>query len=277
MANKNTKGYLPLIGPLDNVAFDHEAIDDLLRSHGIEVIHYKAIKCPIGLKEQYSPRGHVDHNDCSNGFIYKVAGGVTILFRQNSTSESIGNFANIANATVQASFPRFYDDCTDFSINEEIVLHKYDRIYLKNPVGFTVTTHLFQSNNTGVERMAYPIMCVEYLVDYTGKEYVVNEDFNIVNGNLQWLPNKQPASDSDTGQGAVLSIRYRYVPYWYVDSLPHEIRVSRKINQVTGESTLHRMPQQVNLVREHVFENVQSTGESPRNIPLPESGGFGPR
>jgi hypothetical protein len=277
MANRNTKGYLPLVGPIDNVSFDHEAIDDLLRSHGVEVVHYRAIKCPIGLVDQFSTRGHADHGDCSNGFLYKKAGEATILFRQNSSSESVGNFASLAQASVQASFPRFYDDCPSASIDEEIVLHKYDRIYLKNPVGYTVITHLFQANNTGVERMAYPVMCVEDLIDSTGKEYTVNQDFNIVNGNLVWVANKQPPSDSDTGKGPVLSIRYRYVPYWYVESLAHEIRISRKMDAVKGIPVLYRMPQQVNLVREHIYHNVQSVEESSRNIALPSSGGFGPR
>jgi hypothetical protein len=221
----------------------------------------------------FDPRTHTNHSQCSNGFIYKHAGNVKVFFNGNSTSTRLQVMGLTDGSTVQVTVPRTYDDN-----GGEFAVQIFDRLFLKELAATSVNTQLIESHITGVDRLQYKAVEVEHLIDSNGVEYTAG-DFEIQNGNIVW-GEKRPPFDPKAEKGATYSIRYRYTPFWYVDRLMHEVRVSRVMKMPEQEIVLERMPHGLLLKREYLFENeerVRNTPTSDRDQPSQRSGSFGSR
>jgi len=269
------------------VSFDPDAFDAALRSHGVSLVHYVALRCPVGMTDlDDNRRPHEDHAGCSNGFLYSKAGCIKALMVGNQNKQDLRDIGFVDGASATSTFPRTYEDG-----EKDFYLAPYDRFYL-NEESITVPTwQLSRCNESGTERLAFPAACVEHLVDSRGDTYKEGEDFHVHSGQVLWLPDgKRPINDLETGRGSVISIRYRYRPFWYCARLLHEIRVAQIEHPILDERRLIRMPQQALLNREFLFlneshddqarrdpRNKDSGPESPRQTPEPDDGGFGPR
>jgi hypothetical protein len=310
------KGQPPNVFPTvfpagEAVNFDADAFDQAITSQGLTVVHWRAMRCPLGVidpDDQRKPHG--EHGDCSNGFIYKVVGPVTALFTNNSNQNQLLDMGVIDQATVNVTFPRFYDIPVDCCSDNRVLVVPYDRLYLAEETITVINWQLFELSGGDTEKLNYPLVEVEHLLDNRGNEYRMGTDFDLFNGLLRWLPQGQrPPPNADIGRNGVASIRYRYRPYWYVKNMGHEIRATQFENQFTGERTTQRMQQMVQAQREYVFENelndpeakdiqsqdvVNPDGSQPPESPLtklekaqgssnlrhtlaPRNGSFGPR
>ncbi len=275
MAEKKPHTHFDIFIPSYSLSFDVPAFDDLLRQHGVTLVHYKAILCPLGMVDRDDSRGHVDHDDCSNGYLYKPAGEVTVFFSGNSTNPMLEAFGVADGSTVQVTIPRFYDG----DVEREVTLQHYDRFFLKDVQAFSISGEYIEAHQTGIDRTKYPILSVDDLTDSHGKEYSQDIDFVVAGGKIKWLDNR-PGYNPEFNKGVICSVRYRYRPFWYIKTLLHEVRVSRDINPETGEIGLVRMPMACVIQREWVFEKERRStlGKADdRDTPGPRSGGFGPR
>ncbi len=275
MAEKKPHTHFDIYIPSYSLSFDVPAFDDLLRQHGVVLVHYRALLCPLGVFDRDDSRSHADHDNCSGGFLYKSAGEVTVFFSGNQTSSVLENVGIIDGSTVQVTVPRFYDG----EDQREVSIQHHDRFFLKDVQAFSISGEYFEASQTGVDRTHYQILQVEELMDAHGKEYRQGEHFIISNGNIKWLDTR-PGFDPELNRGTICSIRYRYRPFWYIKTLIHEVRVSRDINPETGEIGLVRMPMACIIQREWVFEGEKRStmGKADaRDNPGPRSGGFGPR
>lgn len=274
--------------PPHDISFDAEAFDAAIRSQGVKLVHYRAMRCPVGMTDiSDGQRPHPDHEGCSNGFIYTKVGTVTALFIGNSKHKQSHDLGFWDGSTVQVSFPRQYDESL-----EELAVAPFDRFYLDETSLTVPTWQLFLHHETGDDRLKYPVATVEELVDYRGERYYQDEDFTVCQGRIKWIGAHRPSQQLDVGpvpsgdRGAVCSIRYRYTPYWICGQVLHELRVSQIQNDISGERSLQRMPQSVMLHREYVALNKQQDTEevrSPvdadvlRQVLGPSYGGFGPK
>jgi hypothetical protein len=78
---KSPNAYEFLELPNTSIQLDLPAIDDFLRSHGVKLTHYRAIRCPVGLTDRDDVNAsHEDHADCSNGYLYTKAGDMSCFF-----------------------------------------------------------------------------------------------------------------------------------------------------------------------------------------------------
>lgn len=251
------KSLQPTITPI-LVSFDLEADDALIRGHGVRFRHFRAVRCPVGMSDIYDNRApHPDHAGCSNGFLYQDIGLVTAHFSGNSEDTRKIDVGLIDGSSVQASFPRFYDETED-----PVMIVPFDRFYLEEPGITVVNWQLFHHNLSGVDKFRYPLESVEHLVDSSGTVYQEGIDFAIKDGIIHW-GSKRPKFDPDTQKGCVCSIRYRYRPYYYCSRLIHEIRVAQRENPVTGERYINRVGQNVILTREYIFEKNQNDSDTP--------------
>lgn len=257
------------------VHFDPEAFDMMLRSNGVEMIHYRAIQCPLGVEDRHdAARNHVDH-DCSNGFIYKEAGTVTVFFSSNSSSSKLEDLGLFDGTTTMVTLPSHYDG----ENAAEIAVQHYDRFFLKELKGTSVNTQLIEAHITGIDRLQYRAVKVEAIMDSNGVEYFEG-DYVIEDGAIRWTGSKRPSFNPTTNRGTVYSIRYRYVPFWYVSNIIHEVRVAKRYDHALEREEVVRLPYQVQLQREFMFENEDRklNGKSDfRDIKSPRSGSFGPR
>lgn len=282
---KPTEHYVTEL-PSVAVDFDVEAFDELIRTQGVRLIHFKALRCPVGMTELGdNRRPHEDHAGCSNGFLYKKAGIITASLLGNGNDPQLRDVGFVDGASFTSTFPLNYDDaCLP---PKAFYVAPFDRFYLDEEEITVPTWQLVRANESGLDRLAFPAVVVEVLVDNTGDSYEQCVDFDIANGQIAWREGRRPPIDLSTGAGVIFSIRYRYRPFWYVGRLLHEIRISQRGNPMTGERKLVRMQQQVLLNREFLFLNEANDDlakdprnpekTSPRQQQAPEDGGFGPR
>lgn len=264
--------------PNNHVSFDVDAFDQAIRSQGVTFVHWRAMRCPVGMIDQYdSRRPHDDHSGCSNGFIYTVAGKITCLFTGNGTGSNPMEMGIMDGSTVSVTLPRFYDGGQD-----AVYIAPYDRLYLDEDRITVVNWQLFEAHASGRDKLNFPVAKVQDLLDSRNSRYQEGADFEVQGGQIVWTGSNRPGLDLETGKGRVCAIRYLYRPYWYVKQLVHEVRVSQAENPYTGERQIQRMPQAIVLQREYVFEKEDKDAQapdpnSPRQVKSPLDGIFGPR
>ena len=249
------------------VNFDLGAFDDMLHSQGMTLVHYRALKCPIGVVDPDDERHpHGDHGDCSNGFLYRLAAQVTCGVGGNSDNPNVQDFGVLSQAQMTISVPRYYDIADRNGKAWPALMAPYDRLYLAEPDITVPTWQEFECCGGPTDKLRFPVAYVEEFVDNTGRWLVEGQDFTLEAGLIKWLPaGRQPNPNPDAGTGGVCSIRYHYRPYWYVKSMPHEIRVTQLEDPATGRRRTVRAPQQVVLQREYIFENQANDKEAKEN------------
>ena len=266
--------------PRDMVSFDTDAFDVAISGHGVHFLHYRAMRCPIGMLTTTDIRkSHENHAGCSHGFIYTLGGQITALFTGNQSSDRQGPMGNVNEGQAQVTTPRFYDDS-----QVPFYATKYDRLYLMEPGIFVTNWELFEVSITGRERLSFPAEYVIDLMDSDGNRYHPEQDFVLERGEIVWNGQKRPLVPTGGGKGQVCAARYLYRPYWYVTHLVHEVRVARG-ELPDGSSGVQRMPMALAIQREYLFESEAApvSGEAlspppnPRQAPSPRQGTFSPR
>jgi hypothetical protein len=266
MAREHVQTDLPSV----DVAFDAEAFNEAIRSQGVKLVHYRAQRCPVGMVAlNDNRRPHPHHENCFNGFIYTKTGCITALLTGNNKKKSMEDVGFVDFSTVQSTFPQTYDNS-----EEKLVIAPFDRFYLDEEQATVVEWQLFQHHETGLDRLKFPVACVDGpIIDARGERFLENADFVVTpQGLIQWT-GRRPAQELDVGpglgngfgtdRGAVCSIRYKYRPYWYVGTIPHEIRIIQVQDGLDRKAT--RGPQMAVLHREYVGQNIEQ--EADQNLP----------
>lgn len=251
--------------PSDAVSFDPDAFDLAIRTQGVEMVHYTAMPCPVGMidpDDNFHPRGH--HDGCSNGYVYTPAGTVICLFLSNSKESRGMDIGRVDSSTVTVTMPRFYEKDDPNAADIPVQPAPFDRLYLKDE-GITpvVTWEKIACSDTGIDKLRYPVINVVSLVDARNVRHSQGVDFDVVEGKIVWRPGKSPGLDLKSQRGVVCSVRYTYRPFWYVQRMVHEVRVGQVEDPFSGDRVVMRFPQQMVLQREHVFENAQADSKAP--------------
>lgn len=246
--------------PFDPLNFDIDAFDQFVRSIGVKLIHFKAIRCPIGMVELTSSRApHGAHAGCSNGFIYKQAGEVTASFMGNSASSTLKDQGSVDGSRVSTTFPRYYDNT-----EEQIYVQLFDRFYIQDLVVAVPNTQLVEAHATGIDKLTYNPVKVESIIDANGHEYFEG-DYIIQDNYIKWV-GKRPPFDARINLGTIYSIRYLYTPYFYVDRLVHEVRIAHKKDFMTGERVPDRIPYAAILSREY-YQHIDEPSDNLKTNP----------
>ena len=277
MAKKSQLGNQDFQIPGDNLHFDVERLDEFVRSNGVTCEVYSASYCAIDVDDPNDARTHT-HPNCQNGFLYRKEGVTTVSFGGNVTTPEMTEYGTQDNSYVMATFPLYYDDCPD----KPVILGQFYRVYIADCPTYVTNSEKIEHHASGTDRLSYPVQRVLRMTDNRGQEYQQGQDFDVdADGLIQWRTNRSPGINVDLNRGIVLSVLYLYRPFYYVARLPHEIRVSRKSNPMTGDYEVVRMQSQVALQREWLFDSAvrnDSDGRgNNRTVAAPRSGGFGPR
>lgn len=267
--------------PQNEISFDKEAFNNMIRSQGIKMVHYRAIPDPRGSTSRGDNRyPNLDRTD-SDGYIYKEAGCFIGLFMGNQNDSNLDYNAVIESASAYITLPDYYEDG-----KEQILVSQWDRFYFKDIETRVVGDQLVESSATGTDRLQYPATCVEYVIDADGVEYDEGKDFEVTKeGHIRWLGQKRPGTDPLTNRGKIYSIRYRYIGFFVCHRILHEIRVSQVTNPATFDRSLERMPYQILALREKIMLDVNrpdkaqlSRADESRLQYAPSSGGaLGPK
>lgn len=244
--------------PDEATVLDVEAFDNLVHARGVKLVHHRAIPCPVGLQDEHDiSRTHPDHSGCSNGFIYKPIGRVTTIFTSNASDAKKLGEGFIDGSTVAATFPRFYDS----DETKRVMVRPFDRLYLEEEdLVVAIWDKIHRRNDGLADRVEFPIVHVEHLVDSTLAWWKEGAHFDIAQGNIVWREGQGPAP------GTVYTAWYTYRPWWYVDRLVHEIRITPVPDAIdTNLVAMERMAYGAVLQREYVYRNQQNDDQAPSN------------
>ncbi len=250
---------IPTVMPHSALSFDNEAFDAFIHSQGVRLEHYESARCPVGMIDTNDNRRPLhDHSGCSNGFLYTYRGAITVWMSGNSKQQKLEDIGYVNGASCFASFPRYYDPGCCPGEDKRFYGAPFDRFYLAEKTLVVPTWQVCTLNGSGKDRLAFPATNVDRVVDFRGASYVQGQDFDLDgNGQIVWRQNKQPVPDEGSGK-AVISVRYRYRPFWYIARFQHEIRVSQE--PIDDQRELIRGPQQCVLNREYLFLDSQNMG-----------------
>jgi len=254
--------------PSTQISLDIPAFDELIRSQGVRLIHYRAIRCPVGMIDiGDNRRPHPDHEGCSNGFLYTKIGAVTGLLSGNSKNKRLEDIGFWDGSTAQVSFPTTYDDC-----DKQFYICPFDRFYLDESKLLVATWQQFIHHSSGKDRLKFPVVCVDDpgVVDARGERYQQDQDFEIRDGQLVWTGVRRPAAFVDAGpglgastdRGAVCGVWYRYRPYYYCAQVLHDLRVTQVQNDFDGTRSIQRLPQAAVLHREFLPQNSDADSDA---------------
>lgn len=240
---------------LADVKFNTKALEQFANQRGILFEHYAALPSPIGLKD----RGDYRRSDSldtisSNGFIYKKVGEfkATIVGNNKIHQDSDGGIYD--NSTARIILPKYYLD-TCGQNDKEIALLPGDRIYAKECEVLVPNYQRAEYRPDRVDMMQFPVKSVAFLIDSKNTEYKQGRQFTITaDGNIKWINGrKNPGIDPETGKGAVYSIRYKYLAFWYIERLVNEIRITTDENDNPV-----RLPYHAVIQREYIYHNKQN-------------------
>jgi hypothetical protein len=214
---------------------------------------------PTGMKSRGDTHGDSGTRKDSDGFIYKKAGTASILFSTNSDNWDMQVEGVIQYSTAVVTLPAKYDNT-----EEPFLVAPFDRFYLEDVEVRVVNMQYIESNSNGIDRLQFPATAVESLVDSDNIEYHEKIDYEITPaGDIKWISQKRPGWNPSLNRGKIYSIRYRYVPFFIVARLMHEIRVSQVTDPATYKRYVERMPYQVSVVREYVFQDKNNDPTKP--------------
>ena len=261
--------------PLTQHSFDIFRDDFFVTSSGIDYSHWAAMPSPIGLKDRGDYRRDGLDTITSNGQLYICKGVFTAAEVSNTREKHRTDGGTVDPSTSNLILPRFYNSikATANTINTSVVdnanriyLAPGDRIYVTDPnANVLVINYQKMTYEVGPNVPMYPIIQLDApIIDSRNIQYTQGLDFCVTSdGNINWMAGgNSPGIDPDTGKGRVYSIRYRYKAYWYIVSLPKEVRMSNVTEG--GIRVPERMAYNAQIQREYVWHS-QNRGD-PKNV-----------
>jgi hypothetical protein len=234
-------------------SFDASAFDALVRSQGVRVVHLRAIPDPSGKADSGDTHAVQGPRQPSDGFIYKEAGCMQVFFSNDSSQFQVEIEGLIKHDTAVITPPAYYED----DPTKPVLLAPYDKLYIKDVELRIINQQFVEASSTGIDRLQYPATCVEHLIDANGVEYEEGKHFVITpEGHIKWISQTRPGWNPRLNRGVVYGIRYRYIPFFVVARILHEVRVSQVTDPNTYERKVERMPYQVLVVRENILHDV---------------------
>jgi len=247
----------PMPDQIPDPSIRGEAWDQLLQNRGIRFIHRVAIPCPNmkGLNENnHSP----NCSYCDNSqMIYKEFFPGTTNPREiwgvftSNTLEKMFEVQGVWDiGTAVVTLPAEYPG------GQQAEFSTFDQLYCPD---FEVRLNdliEYKSATNKITRLRYPVVSIEYMsavVNGSLYDYVEGTDFDITaDGDIQWLI--EPSYDAVNDIGQVISIVYNANPVYTVQNVLHEMRVSQQYDFATGQKIAKRLPQQVLVKRDFLFQ-----------------------
>lgn len=228
------------------------SFDQLLENRGIRFIHRRAAPCPnIQALDDNSHDPLCPICD-GNGMLYYCEKEIWGAFLSNSLQKNFEQQGMWEVGTAVVTLPTEYPDGT------QAEFQTYDQLVIED---FTVRMwelKEYEPRTNNQQRLRYPIVNSDffaYAQNDTLVELVEGTDFNVVDGNIEWV---NPLSyDSVNERGEVFVANYFANPTYVVLQHMRELRITQEL-QPDGNKISKRLPQQI-LVKRDFLANLPET------------------
>lgn len=238
----------PMPGFIPDVSIRGESWDQLAQNRGIRFLHKVSAPCP-NMKSLVDNNHDPDCPFCDGSQILYVQEKEIFGTFSSNTLEKMFEVQGVWEiGTAVITFPTEYADGTqaDFNIFDKLACPDF-QIRLSD---------LKEYNGGTVTGAKYPIVNVLDMTSVVAgalKKYVQGVDFNIVDGEIEWVTGLEPSYDTIQEMGEVLSITYSANPVYNVLQTLHEIRATQQMG-TDGQKVAKRLPQQVLVKRDFLFK-----------------------
>lgn len=246
---------LPFMPPqLQDPSLKGVSFDQLLSNRGIRFIHRKALPCP-NIDDLNANTHVINCPICDgSGMIYYHEKEIYGVFYSNSLEKQYEHHGVWEVGSAVITLPVEYSDGTQADFNT------FDHLYIPD---FTVRMwemKEYEKNPGNIQKLRYPIQKIDTILSAdttTLKEYKVDIDFNLVDGNIVWIAGKEPNYNYALGRGDVLAIAYYANPVYTVVQHMRELRITQEMG-TDGKKIARRLPQQI-MVRRDYLANPPET------------------
>jgi len=245
--NPENTFHSPMPTYIPDVSIKGESWDQLAQNRGIRFLHKVSAPCP-NMKSLADNNHDPDCPFCDGSQILYVQEKEIFGTFSSNTLEKMFEVQGVWEiGTAVITFPTEYEDGTqaDFNIFDKLACPDF-QIRLSD---------LKEYNGGSTTSAKYPIINVLDMTSVVAgviKKYVQGTDFNIVNGEIEWVSGLEPSYNTIEEMGEVLSITYSANPVYNVLQTLHEIRATQQM--VNGQKIAKRLPQQVLVKRDFLFK-----------------------
>lgn len=236
--------------PMERVSLNPEKFDILLSQQGVEVCVYRSAFCPR-VKSVDGAEHDIDCPVCKGTDMIDLYPLTTKCFIQSQTFQHINGADGFSDGNhVTATFP-IGIELSYFTLVE---LKNFTDIYYER---------IMRAPNTSEDVLQYCARNVNFLIDYSGKQYNFGSDFTISpSGNIKWATGKAPADYTVYSIHYEIPVRFRAIQALHVNRFAQV----KKITDIDAE--LLKMPEQWILAKEFLVARSNKRGQRLRKGPF---------
>lgn len=238
-----------------------EGFNQLINNRGIRFLHKKAINCP----NLHSLSDNSHQPGCpvcdGSGIYYFQEREIYGAWAQN-TLEKIFEVQGVWEVgTAVVSFPTEYKDGgeADFDTFDKLVCPDFE-VRMRD-------LFEYEPRSNRQQKMRYPINTVEHMSKVVNNilvELIEGTDYNIVDGNIEWIVGREPAYDDTAETGEVISISFMTNPVFNIMNVLHELRATQEMGD-DGVKKARRLQQQVLVKRDFLINDDRNKREQSDN------------
>lgn len=222
-----------------------DAFDQQLKNRGIRFIHKRATPCPnLRNLEDNTHSPNCPICDGSGILRYKQR-EIVGVFQGNSLQRLFEQQGIWEVGTATITMPTQYEDGTQADFNT------FDHLIIPDFEIRTWELKEYEPRADNRQRVRYPITGIDHMSSVENGELRVYEegvDYNLVDGEIEWISGKEPAYDNINERGTVLTISYFCNPVYSVLQSMRELRVTQEL--IDGQKTARRLPQEILVKRD---------------------------
>lgn len=222
-----------------------ESWDQLLQNRGIRFIHRRAAPCP-NIRTIYDNSHNPNCPICDGqGIFYYAEQEIWGIFYSNSLEKNFEMQGIWEVGTAVVTLPTEYPDGTQAEFNT------FDQLVIPD---FTVRMWEFKeyvptaNRQQGFRYAIHNVDNVSSAVNDALVTYQQGVNFNIVDGNIEWVPGETPPYDAVNERGDVYIATFFANPVYNVLQHMRELRISQQL--VGGQKIAKRLPQQILVKRD---------------------------
>jgi hypothetical protein len=211
--------------------------DNLLDQKGVRVNVFRTMFCP-NVKSIDGAEHNINCTICNGSGFLDARPICTRAFIQNQALEKLPFVEGMVDGnSVAATFPVGVE-LQYFTL---VTLTDFTEPYFQR----------VKRQEGSLDVLKYQACRVHLCIDENGKEYFQDSDFALdVNGSVVWKVNKGPDTD------IIYSIHYESAVQFRATRAMHSNRFTQVLNQVSGQATFVKLPEQWLLTKEFLVKRV---------------------
>lgn len=230
-----------------------ESFDQILKNRGIRFLHRRASPCP-NIQDLYDQNHNPNCPICDGqGILFYAEDEIFGVFYSNSLEKNYEMQGVWEVGTAVVTLP------TEYANGKQAEFNTWDQLVIPD---FTVRMYemkQYEPRPDNKQGLRYSIHNIDFIAGAVNNQLVIFEEgvnYNIVDGQIQWIPGNTPAYNAATETGDVFVVQYYANPVYNVLQHMRELRISQQY--IAGTKIARRLPQQILVKRDFLSRPAET-------------------